>query len=85
MRSIDVYGLIQWECDVAAGDRAVDRAVKVCNRHLRETGDELLDVTDSLGSTGWLARSIAVPEIQVLNGMNCYLRAHLKSRSNGVQ
>jgi len=62
MRSIDVYGLIQRECDIAADDRAVDSAVKVCDRRLRETGDELLDVTDSLGSAGWLARSIAVPE-----------------------
>ena len=79
MRSINVYGLIQRECDVTADNSAVDSAVKVCDGCLGETGDELLHITDSLGSTGWLARSIAVPEIQVLDGMNCYLRAHLKS------
>ena len=52
MGSIDVYGLIQRECDITANDRAVDSAVKVCDGHLREAGDKLLDVTDSLGSAG---------------------------------
>jgi hypothetical protein len=62
VRSINVNGLIQRERDIAADNRAVDGAVKVCDRCLREAGDKLLDVTDSLGGSGWLARSIAVPE-----------------------
>ena len=62
MRSINVYGLIQGKCDITADNSTVDSAVKVCDGRLRETGDELLHITDSLGSTGWLARSKAVPE-----------------------
>ena len=79
MRSIDVYGLIQRECDITANDRAVDSAVKVCDGHPREAGEELLDVADSLGSTGWLTRARAVPEAQVLDGMSCHLGAYAKS------
>ena len=78
MRSIDVYGLIQWKCDITTDDRAIDSAVKFCDTSLRETRDELLDVTNSLGSAGWLARSIAVPEPQVLDGMSCHLCAYVK-------
>ena len=83
MRSINVYGLIQRECDITANDRAVDSAVKVCDGHLREAGDELLDVADSLGSTGWLTRARAVPEAQVLDGMSCHrdLREKLIGRT----
>ena len=79
MGSIDVYGLIQRECDITANDRAVDSAVKVCDGYLREAGDKLLDVTDSLGGAGWLTRARAVPEAQVLDGMSCHLRAYAKS------
>ena len=80
MQSIDIYGLIQRERDITADNCAIDSAVRVCDRRLRETRDELLDVTDSLGSAGWLARSIAVPEPQVLDGMSCRLRTYMKSR-----
>ena len=83
MRSIDVYGLIQRECDITVNDRAVNSAVKICDGHLRKAGDELLDVADPLGSTGWLTRARAVPEAQVLNGMSCHrgLREKLIGRT----
>ena len=74
MRSINVYGLIQWECDITADNRAVDGSGKVCDRRMGEPGDELLDVTNPLGSAGRLARSRAIPERQVLNAMSCDLR-----------
>ena len=83
MRSINVYGLIQRECDITVNDRAVNSAVKICDGHLRKAEDELLDVADSLGSTGWLTRARAVPEAQVLNGMSCHrgLREKLIGRT----
>ena len=59
--------------------RIVDSAVKVCDRRLREAGDRLLDVTDSLGSVGWLTRARVVPELQVLDRMSYHLGAYAKS------
>jgi hypothetical protein len=47
MGSINEYGLIQRECDIAADNGAVDTAVEVCNTLLRETRDELLGITNS--------------------------------------
>jgi hypothetical protein len=86
MRSINVNRLIQRECNIAADNCAVDSAVKVRNTRLRETRDKLLDITNSLGSASWLARSTTIPELQVLNnGMSCYRRASVLHGEFDVQ
>jgi hypothetical protein len=63
MRSVHEDGLIQRECNIAVDNCTVDAAIVVRNTRLRETRDELLDITNSLGSAGWLARSITIPEL----------------------
>lgn len=65
MCRIHIDGLVERESDVALVDSSVQSRRKVGERGLRQTGDQLLDVADTLSGGGGRARTETVPEVEV--------------------
>jgi hypothetical protein len=60
MRGVDIQTVTQWECDIIV-QRCVGGAVVGLDRCFCQPGDELLNVTNTLGPCEWRSEGHSIP------------------------